>query len=100
MTLIWNLSPCEPQRVSSTTETLASYCEAHLVTGDEGPRKFTIDYNGSTLETVGSYVGIGDGQVGHRTNGRIRSPNEGSGDKRSQEREPRHREHEEKAVRG
>ena len=45
---------------------------ADLVAADQRSREDTIHYNGSTRESVGGYVGIGDGQICNGTDGCIR----------------------------
>ena len=42
---------------------------ADLVAADQRSREDTIHHNGSTRESVGGYVGIGDGQVGNGPDG-------------------------------
>ena len=45
---------------------------ADLVAADQRSREDTIHYNGSTRESVGGYVGIGDSQISNGTDGCIR----------------------------
>ena len=60
------------------------------MTSDEGPREYTVGYDSSTLETVRSYVCIGNDKVGNWTDGCICRSSEKDGCVEKQRSDPCH----------